>query len=74
MWRDIFPAMLHLLSGMCEGHITKSTGSTMAIDSGAPNAGNNGHRATYESFMTITKWAIGFVAVTLILLALFLVH
>ena len=31
------------------------------------------HMATYSFFMTITKWGIGFVALVLVLMALFLV-
>ena len=46
----------------------------MMVDNGSePNAGEGKHRATYESFMSVTKWAIGLIAVLLIVLALFLV-
>lgn len=46
----------------------------MANNGNAPDAGNNEHRATYESFLTISKWGIGFVVSVLALLALFVVH
>ena len=46
----------------------------MANDGNEPNKGNVQHRQTYDSFMSITKWAIGAIAVALILLALFLVR
>ena len=51
-----------------------TTGSTMANDGSEPNAGGGKHRETYESFMAITKWAVGLIAVLLILLALVLVR
>jgi hypothetical protein len=48
---------------------------SMMVDNGSePNAGEGKHRETYESFMSITKWAVGLIAVLLILLALFLVR
>ncbi len=31
------------------------------------------HEATYESFLTLTKWVVGFLVVMLILMAYFLV-
>ena len=31
------------------------------------------HEATYESFITMTKWGIGFLVILLILMAYFLV-
>lgn len=46
----------------------------MANNGGTPDMGNEGHRATYESFMSITKWAVGLIAVLLIVLAVALVH
>ncbi len=46
----------------------------MANDGSTPDTGNEGHRATYESFMSITKWAVGLIAGLLIVLALVLVH
>ncbi len=45
----------------------------MANHGTEPQPGND-HHATYASFMSATKWAIGFVAVTLIALAVFLVR
>lgn len=37
------------------------------------NSGDN-NRATYDSFMAVTKWAVILVASLLIVLAIFLVH
>ncbi len=49
-------------------------GFSMGNDGSEPKAGEGKHRQTYESFMSITKWAIGLIAVLLIVLALFLVR
>ena len=47
----------------------------MAHDGGTPGSANGSgtdHRATYDSFMSMTKKAIVLVAVALILMAIFL--
>ncbi len=47
----------------------------MANDGTAPTSGNDSnHRKTYSAFLGVTKWAIGFIVVVLVLMALFLVH
>ncbi len=40
-------------------------------DGGKPAAQ---HQDTFEGFITATKWGVGFVSITLILLAVFFVH
>ncbi len=56
-----------------EGREFMSTGMTMANDGSEPNPGTN-HRQTYDSFMSITKWAVIAIAMLLIVLAIFLVR
>ncbi len=54
-----------------------TTGMTMANDGNEPPNGTTpgtNHRQTYESFMTVTKWAVILIAIALILLAVFLVR
>ena len=54
-----------------------TTGMTMANDGNEPNNGTTpgtNNRETYESFMTVTKWAVIVVAIALILMAVLLVH
>jgi hypothetical protein len=46
----------------------------MANNGSAPDRGNKGHLATYESFMKITKWSIIFVVTILVLLGVFVVR
>jgi membrane protein required for beta-lactamase induction len=46
--------------------------TTMANEGPEPNRVGADHRATYESFMSITKKAVIAVAVVLILMAIFL--
>jgi hypothetical protein len=44
----------------------------MANHGSEMNSGGTDHRNTYEGFMTATKWGVGLVSVTLILMAIFL--
>jgi len=48
----------------------------MANDGSEPNrdveTAKTDHRQTYDGFMTVTKWGVAFVAVVLILMAVFL--
>ena len=74
MPRDIFTAMLHLLSGKRLGATARTTmGTTMADnhDEAAPDRTPN--RETYSSFTSMTKWGVILVVVLLALMAVFLV-
>ncbi len=54
-----------------------TTGMAMANDGNEPTDGTTpgtDNRATYESFMTVTKWAVIVIAIALILMAVLLVH
>lgn len=75
MLRDIFTAVLHLLSVQgAQGRIFMNTEATMANTE--PNNANEAvktdHRATYDNFMSVTKWGVAAVSVVLILMAIFL--
>ena len=75
MQRDMFTAVLHLLSGSPQGAgamTSTGTGSTMA-DEGEDGGQRTPHHGTYESFMAATKWGVILIALALILMALFLV-
>ncbi len=54
-----------------------TNGMTMVNDGNEPTErttpGTN-NRETYESFMTVTKWAVIVIAIALILMAILLVH
>jgi hypothetical protein len=75
MQRDIFTAVLHLLSGPRGTHYM-TDGLAMANDGSEPQkdkdtVGTNS-RQTYENFMSVTKWAVIGIAVVLILMAVLL--
>lgn len=44
----------------------------MANDGNQPNTGNSDHQATYEGFMSATKWGVALVSIVLILMAVLL--
>ena len=70
--RDIFTAVMHLLSGTRDGCSIMSTESTMANDGNEPTTGKTDHGTTYDRFISVTIWGVAFVAVVLILMAIFL--
>lgn len=77
MKRDIFTAVLHLLLAIARGAQQMTTGMIMSNDgSELANQSNSGENSveTYESFISITKWAVIVVASLLIVLAIVFVH
>jgi hypothetical protein len=50
-----------------------STGTTMANDVNIPKPDRAENRATYDSFMSVTKWALILLVIALLLMAFFLV-
>jgi Bacterial aa3 type cytochrome c oxidase subunit IV len=56
-----------------EGREFMSTGTTMANDVNIPKPDRAENRATYESFMGVTKWAIILIVIALLAMAILLV-
>jgi hypothetical protein len=56
-----------------EGRVILSAGTIMANDVNIPKPDRAENRATYDSFMAISKNALIFIVITLILMAIFLV-
>jgi hypothetical protein len=56
-----------------EGREKLSTGSIMANNVNIPKPDRAENRATYESFMSMTKWAIILIVIALLAMAILLV-
>ena len=53
---------------------TRDTGTTMANKADDSDKQITDSRATYDAFLAASKWGVIFVALTLILMAVFFVH
>jgi hypothetical protein len=56
-----------------EGREIMSTGTTMANDVNIPKPDRAENRATYDSFMAVTKWSLILIVIALLAMAVFLV-